>query len=180
MATVADNVLIDGLRGRFGDSLVFKTMRGKTFVTSPARKPDRLKESTAQRSTRTNFRQATEWAQQILLHPDKKAYYSKCAKTLKLPNAYTAALTDFMRKPKVNTGNSYDNTITCTVSKKDFQLKKVEIVIPKAEGEEVRAVTTSSGRWIFKLLKDDINERNYIRVIDEAERETIIMLMAVF
>ena len=48
-------------------------MRGKTFVATPARKPDKRKESTAQRGTRVTFWQATEWAQYILLDPEKKA-----------------------------------------------------------------------------------------------------------
>jgi len=169
MATVADNVLIDGLRGRLGESLVFKTMRGKTFVATPARKPDKRKESTAQRGTRVTFRQATEWAQHILLDPERKAYYSKRAKALKLPNAYTAALTDYMRKPKLKSFDSYDNTVTCAVSKKDFQLKKVEVVIRKAEGEEVRTITPSSGRWIFKLAKEELIDI-HISVIDEADK----------
>src|SRR6187402_3572807 len=109
MATVANNNLVDGLSGRLGSSLVFRTLRGKTFVTTPARKPDKRKESIAQRGTHISFREATQWAQRILLDPERKAYYSKRAKALKLPNAYTAALTDYMRKPKLTTVNSYDN-----------------------------------------------------------------------
>ena len=74
MATVAANDLIDGLRGALGKVLVFKTMHGKTFVSHRARKPDKKKESEAQRNTRTNFRLATEWARKVLLEPEKKAY----------------------------------------------------------------------------------------------------------
>jgi len=88
---------------------------------------------------------------------------------LKLPNAYTVALTDYMRKPKLKTFDSYDNTVTCTVSKKDFQLKKVEVVIRKAEGEEVRTIIPSSGRWIFRLAKEELIDV-HISVIDEADK----------
>src|SRR6218665_2519674 len=103
MASITSNVITSGLNGRLGDSLVFKTMRGKTFVTTPSRLPNNRKESTAQRGTRINFREASQWAQLILLDPERKAYYRQRAKALKLPNAYTAALTDFMRKVNIAT-----------------------------------------------------------------------------
>src|SRR6218665_3230742 len=103
MASITSNIITTGLRGRLGDALVFKTMHGKTFVSTPARLPDRRKESVAQRSTRVNFQQASQWAQLILLNPERKAYYRQRAKALKLPNAYTAALTDYMRKVNIAT-----------------------------------------------------------------------------
>ncbi|MEO7988992.1 MAG: hypothetical protein ABI663_05585 [Chryseolinea sp.] len=53
MATVTNNVLIDGFSGKFGGSLMFRTMRGKTFVSPLPRKPSKKKESEAQRNTRT-------------------------------------------------------------------------------------------------------------------------------
>src|SRR5882757_1741511 len=101
MATITNNVLLNGVSGKFGSSLVFRTMRGKTFVSAPARKPNKKKETEAQRNTRVNFREATEWARRTLRDPERKAYYEQRAKALKLPNAYTAAITDYMRKPKV-------------------------------------------------------------------------------
>ena len=101
MATTTANALIKGFRGKFGNDVVFRTMRGKTFVSPPARKPVKKKESEAQRNTRVTFQEATQWAQEILLDLEKKVYYRQRAKALKLPNAYTAAITDYMRKPKV-------------------------------------------------------------------------------
>src|SRR5690606_38898719 len=111
MARITCNDLVDGLSGKLGDSLVFRTIRGKTFVSTPARKPNKKKESKAQRNTRTRFREASQWAQFILFYPEQKAYYRKRAKALKLPNAYTAAITDYMRKPKVEKVRERD-TIT--------------------------------------------------------------------
>ncbi len=43
MATITNNVLIEGIRGKFGGSLIFRTMRGKTFVSAPARKHNKKK-----------------------------------------------------------------------------------------------------------------------------------------
>lgn len=124
MATVSNNIILKGFRGRLGDMLVFKTMRGKTHVSMPARKPDKKKESAAQRNTRVTFRQATEWAHRILLDPEQKAYYQKRAKAMKLPNAYTAAITDYMRKPNISK-TQHGETITYRIAKRDFKLKGV-------------------------------------------------------
>jgi len=124
MATVATNVLINGLSGKFGNTLLFKSLRGKTIVSALPCKPDKKKESEAQRSTRSTFQQATRWAQAIVLDPEKKAYYQQRARSMKLPNAYTAAITDYMRKArvmKVKEGNS----ATYMISKPDFALQVV-------------------------------------------------------
>ena len=175
MATVADNVLIQGLRGRLGESLVFKTMRGKTFVATPARKPDKRKESTAQRNTRTAFRQATEWAQYILLNPERKAYYSKRAKALKLPNAYTAALTDYMRKPQLTTFTNKDKSIHCRVSKKGFALTKVEVVLHDADNnsKEIRTVQQPTDKAIaFNLMAQEQYTGVILYAYDQADRVT--------
>ena len=37
----------------------------------------------------------------MLMVPEKKAYYTHKAKKLKLPNAYTAAICDFMPKGEI-------------------------------------------------------------------------------
>ncbi|RAV99202.1 hypothetical protein [Pseudochryseolinea flava] len=126
MATVTDTSLMEGLRGKFGNNIVFRTMRGKTFA-SPLRKPVKnSNQSEAQRNTRITFRQAAAWARSILLDPEKKAYYNQRAKALKLPNAYTAAVTDFMRKPTVNK-SVHRNTVTYMVEKKGFTIENVAV-----------------------------------------------------
>ena len=127
MATVTPNGLINGFRGKFGNSLVFKTIRGKTFLSPIARKPSKKKETEAQRATRVTFKEAARWAKSTLLDPQKKEYYRKRAKVLKLPNAYTAALTDYMRKPTLVTTPGRD-TITWSVSKRGFALQQVSVV----------------------------------------------------
>lgn len=97
MATVVNNDLTRGLRGRIGKWLVFRTFRGKTVVGHAPRKPDPLKQSAAQRQTRSTFREAAAWAVRILLDPGQKRYFTQLAKKQALPNAYTAALRDYMR-----------------------------------------------------------------------------------
>src|SRR6187549_3376369 len=75
------------------------------------------------------FRKASQWAKTILLEPDKKAYYQKKAYKLKLPNAYTAAIADYMRSVKVMRVNQYADKMTFSVCKKDFDVTQVEIVL---------------------------------------------------
>jgi hypothetical protein len=125
MATVATSCLIEGLHGKFGKNLVFRTMRGKTFL-SPAPRPVKTNQSEAQRNTRITFKQASAWARSVLLDPEKKAYYQQRAKALKLPNAYTAAVTDFMRKPAIEK-SIHRNTVTYTVKKKGFTIENVTL-----------------------------------------------------
>jgi hypothetical protein len=97
MATVANNDLTRGLRGRIGKWLVFRMVRGKTIASRAPRKPDPRKQSAAQRLTRSTFREASAWAVRILLDPAKKQYYADLAKDQHLPNAYTAAVREYMR-----------------------------------------------------------------------------------
>jgi hypothetical protein len=101
MAQVAMNDITSGLRGKFGEDFVFRVMRGKTFVSRRAHKPDKSGETFAQRSTRDTFRHASAWAKQILLIPGRKEVYLERARQLNLPNAYTAALKEYMSRKGV-------------------------------------------------------------------------------
>jgi hypothetical protein len=116
MATVKTNVLIKGLSGKFGN-LVFRTVGNKTIVSPRGNKPNKKKETDAQRNTRATFKDATAWAKATLRDPDKKAYYQKRAKALQLPNAYTAAIRDYMRKSKV-VQSKQRNTTTYSIATK--------------------------------------------------------------
>jgi hypothetical protein len=97
MAKVTSNPLVSGLSGMLGGTLVFKILRGKTIVTSRPRPPK--VESEQQRQNRTTFKQGAMWAKTVLLDEQKKAYYEQKAKKLRLPNAYTAAIADYMSEP---------------------------------------------------------------------------------
>lgn len=97
MAIVFENELTQGLRGRVGKSLVFKKISGRTFATRRACKPDKTKATVAQRRTRTNFKMAIDWARRTVNDPVRKEYYKQRARELGLTNAYTAAITDYMR-----------------------------------------------------------------------------------
>ena len=175
MARVATNVLMNGLRGRIGDSLVLKTMRGKTFVSTVARMPDKKKESVAQRNTRVSFRQATEWAQMILLDAGQKAYYQQRAKKFKLPNAYTAAITDYMRKPKVMKSQHRDKVIY-TVSKPGFVLKQVRVTADETMKEMSKIIAREyKDRWFIQYTESfGIVPPLILTITESSGRATVI------
>jgi hypothetical protein len=127
MATVINNDLVEGLRGMLGNTLVFRNVRGKTVVSSRPRKPRRQSEQ--QRENRHRFRQAAFFAKACMLDPQKKQYYHTQARKLALPNAYTAALTDFMRKPVVDAIERKGQRIVVRAGKKGFALASVDISV---------------------------------------------------
>lgn len=174
MASITSNIITKGLQGRLGDALVFKTMHGKTFVSIPARLPDKQKASAAQRTTRVNFQQASQWAQLILLNPEQKTYYQQRAKALKLPNAYTAALTDYMRKPNVATTRN-GNTVTYSITKPGFTLQQVSVDKDETSQAPIANVTIRqrNNKW---LVHQPITEGSApaitLMVTDNCERTT--------
>ena len=177
MARVANNVLMNGMRGKMGDALVLKTMRGKTFASVCARKPDRRKESAAQQNTRVTFRQATEWAQMILLDAERKAYYQQRAKKLKLPNAYTAAITDYMRKPKVIKTQDR-NRMIYTVSKPGFVLKQVRLTCSEPTVTLPNIATHQrSDRWMIHYTTTINSGTSFILMITDSMGRTSAMLV---
>jgi len=97
------------------------------------------------------------------------------AKKLKLPNAYTAAITDYLRKPCVAERVNKTGGITCQVSKRDFDLKKVEVVVTKEGITETRVIKSNSrDRYFFDLSKEERLEPVRIYVTDSAGRLIVI------
>jgi hypothetical protein len=100
------------------------------------RPPKPQTQSALQKETRDRFRKASEWVKRILLDADQKVYYQKKARKLKLPNAYSAAIADYLRQAKVMQVNQYDDKTTFCVYKKDFDVVQVNIVVRKDSGEK--------------------------------------------
>lgn len=51
----------------------------------------------AQLNARDRFRQAARYAKELLLDPERKQHYTEKARTEGLPNAYVAAVTEYLR-----------------------------------------------------------------------------------
>ena len=155
MAIIKNNVILEGSSGMFGKSVVFKQVRGKTVVCNRPAKP--TTESNQQKENRDRFRKASAWAKEILTDPAKKAYYQKKAKKLKLPNAYTAAIADYMRCAKVMQVNEYGDKTTFSIYKKDFDVAQIDIVVNKDSGEK-ETRTLPKGESYFWLHPAELHD----------------------
>lgn len=97
MAKLSEDSPLNGMGGTIGKDLVFRTVNGETIVSQkPVFNPK--KTTRAQKQTRSRFAQASLFAKKVTRDPLKKEYYKKMAMDLKLPNAYTAAIKEYMNK----------------------------------------------------------------------------------
>lgn len=97
MAKAILNPSAKSFRGSIG-KLIYREVNGQIIVSSKPRAPRR--QSNHQRKNRSKFQLASHWAKCITRDPEKKAHYQTIAKELKLPNAYTAAIREYMRTQK--------------------------------------------------------------------------------
>lgn len=109
MAQVKFNNFTKGISGKIGGDMLFKTWNNKTFVCKMPVKP--TKESPLQKENRTKFKMATAYAKAMMLDPGRKEKYRKMARKQKLPNAYTAAITEYMRKKESPASNQQLNPL---------------------------------------------------------------------
>ena len=164
MAIVKNNDMIEGISGMIGRH-VFRQVRGKTIMSMRPPKP--VKQSEHQKENRDRFRKASQWAKTILLEPEKKAYYQKKSRKLKLPNAYTAAIADYMRSAKVMQVNRYEDKTTFSIQKKDFDLEQIDIVVNKDSGEK-ETRTLPKGESFFWLRPAELNAGVVVMITDAA------------
>lgn len=157
MARSINNILTKGLSGMVGKQMVFRTWNGKTFISVAPRKPK--KQSPLQKENRSRFRNAIAFAKSMMKNPEKKAEYTEIAKKLKLPNAYTAAITEYMRKPEIKEvdtshySGKADEEIKILTRKKGFEIQEVEVIIVDKNGEiieEGKAVKGFASDWMYK------------------------------
>jgi hypothetical protein len=159
MAILKGNSLVQGFSGMMGN-IVFRTLRGKTIMAKKPRPARR--QSALQREHRGRFRKAAAFAKAAMLDPQKKTYYWKKAHELKLPNAYTAAIADYMRKPvvtKVDTSKYHGregDRLVITAGKMAFALASVEVTITDIEGKPLTSSVASpknlrKNEWVLRL-----------------------------
>lgn len=169
MATVTTNPISGHLRGTLG-GIVFRQLRGKTVVSNTPRQTK--KESAVQKQNRRKFRDASRWAKAQMHDPQKKSFYTAKAKKLKLPNAYTAAISDYMRKSVVSDVNvsryngKTGDVISMKISKRDFDVRHAEIILYDKEGiqfESGVAVRKDRSRFFYRIM-ETIYEKKPVRI----------------
>ena len=155
MAKIKHNVILDGISGKVGDSLVFRQVAGKTIL---AKAPDmsRRKVSPAQKAHLNKFELAKEYARKLKDRPELKAAYQTRASGNKA--AYHVAIGDFMNSPKIERidVHSYHGRAGDTIrirATDDFQVTRVQLTVLAPDGtlvEEGDAVLQANGvDWIY-------------------------------
>jgi hypothetical protein len=169
MATVTANPISRNLRGTLG-GVTFRQVQGRVVVSCKPR-PSK-KESSIQKRNRDKFRLASFWAKAQLIDPQKKSFYAAKAKKLKLPNAYTAAVSDYMRMSTISDVNTsrYNgqagDVISMKISKKDFDIGNATIALYDKEGVEIESGTLSRkdrNRFFYRTT-ETIHEKTPVRL----------------
>jgi hypothetical protein len=98
---------------------------------------------------------------------------------MKLPNAYTAAITEYMRKPEISKVDTSaysgmeEQEIKVVARKEGFEVEVVEVIIINSKGEVVeqgKAVKKESEEWIFKSTRTIENPESFSILVRARER----------
>jgi hypothetical protein len=174
MAILGQNSILHGARGLLG-GMVFRTVGNRTTVSAAPvfLRSKRKKQSELQQLNRSRFREASAYASDAMRDTVKKGYYWQKARQMKLPNAYTAAITDFMRNAKVQsidiiryTGRA-GGSIVIDAYRKDFTISEVHVTIGTKTGLEIengKAVRNTSGKWVYKSSVNTFDPKELIIV----------------
>jgi len=103
MAIVKGSAALFGLSGALGD-LVFKQYKGKTIVAPKGR--TRQQNSVLQQMRCDKFREASQYAREILKDPVKREFYRNMAKKLRKHSAYNLLISEFMEDKVTASGTS--------------------------------------------------------------------------
>jgi hypothetical protein len=169
MAIVTANPISSQLRGTLG-GLVFRQVQGRVVVSNKGYQS--RKESVLQKRNRDKFREASMWAKKQLLDPQKESFYSAKARKLNLPNVYTAAISDYMRKNVISDINvtryagKAGDVISMKISKRDFDVRHAEIIIYDEEGIEIESgvATKKDHHRFFYRATETLHEKKAARL----------------
>ena len=101
-------------------------------------------------------------------HKRKKEYYWIKARKLKLPNAYTAALTEYLRKPKIEAVNQLGRRTIIYAKKKGFPVDSVEAFVSDATGSisSTHTATLMRGQWdAWEVRLPDLDTGQKITIV---------------
>ena len=169
MARLTKNLFLQGASGTLGDQLVYKRVNGETIVTS---KPvGRGEISEAQKRQNMRFKYATVFAKNAIADDVLGPIYAAGADRMKrYQNAYTLAVTDYLRAPEIGDiilESGASGSTMLVEAYEQPQLAKVMVDI-LAEDESLVAsgeatVTDNGIQWEFTLTQD-IPEGGAIRI----------------
>ncbi|MCX6246955.1 MAG: hypothetical protein NTW10_04410 [Bacteroidetes bacterium] len=163
MANSSGNVITHGLRGKFGNQVIFKIMNGKSIT---ANVPDRwnVVPVGGQIETVDRFKEAAIWAKELNSDPLRRQPYAALAGNGMC--VYTLAVKDYMRSPVVTAISTgwYSGHVgdLITVSATDnFCVKGVTVRICSASGELIEEGPCKAGEnnsiWRYRAVKEISN-----------------------
>jgi len=171
---IATSLLHRGLKGAVGD-FIFRNYNGKTVISvRPVYKNETNTE--ARKQARGRFRDATDFASYAMVIKKLKVYYTQKARQLKLPNAYTAAITDYLRKAKVvaATRSSFaakrGEIINIKVTKSVFNVNNIKASLYNKAGKLLseQSLVKASHQKLFDFkLTDDFPDYASMKITTE-------------
>jgi len=147
MAKVRTNVLVQGLSGKLGDQLVFRTLRdGRTIVCA---KPDfsKRKLSWDQKEHHKRFKEAAAYARSAAR--TQPIYAQLAAGTMK--NAYNVALGDWFNPPVIHRVERQGETVRIQASD-DVMVTSVQVMVLDEQGKVVEKGEAIKGKgdwWVY-------------------------------
>lgn len=166
MGKVKENLLTKGFSGKIGDEIVFRQVGNRTLF---AKRPRRRIGSTST-PQRDLFAKAVVFAKTMLLDPAIRADYQNRAKLAGLASAYSAAVTDYLKAPKINSIDTdyYKGAVgdvIWIIALDDFKLQSMTITLQRADGSVIESglAILEEGRW--KYVATQANAEAGIKII---------------
>ena len=162
MAVSYNNLITKNFHGRFGD-IVLRRMGDKT-VMSKRPNCSKVVKSKVQKHNQRRFAAAVTYAKKVKKDPNLLEYYGK--KKRKSQSIWNAAISDFMKKPRVEKVNLSDyqglpgNVIGISIWDR-FKVESVNVVIMNEMGQTIESGMASSKEysgeieWEYRLTTEN-------------------------
>ncbi len=159
MAHVKKNIVTEGLSGKLGNTLVFRSHKNKTIVSVRPEKTNRPRSEAQQRQQR-RFQQGIAYAKKATQDTALKASYALRAKAGQ--TAYNVALADYLNAPEIQqvdaslyTGTKGSPVLIQVVD--DHSVAEVKVSVYDPQGvllEEGKATLEENGwDWVYTTQK---------------------------
>lgn len=164
MAIIYDNLVTTGLKGKFGDQVVFRTYKGHTVVSKkPIFNGER---SDAQIKQISRFSQAASYAKSVLATDEiRQIYAEKAQNSTRQVNAYNLAIADYLHAPEIHKVdlNAYHGKLCDEIlisATDDFEVNRVMIEIFRSDNSllEVGVAQPEANNFDWIYYAQSVND----------------------